>query len=64
MTLRDFLHKGYYEDDKLVGFLITFKDDTKILIGHLNALGGECDDCPRPMLDEEVKFSERIWNNN
>ena len=60
MILRNLLDKKY-GDDNLAGTLIHLKNGEKILIGNINTLGGVCDDCRTHLLDEEIEFTEKIW---
>lgn len=64
MTLKEFLHKHYFaadEDNPNIGCLITFKNKKQYLIGHINSVGGRCDDCMDDRINEEIEKIEQIW---
>lgn len=48
MTLKEFLHEHYStpaENNPNIGCLVTLKNKKQYLIGHINSVGGVCDDC-------------------
>jgi hypothetical protein len=63
MTLRE-LYKQHIENKDIhgleVGLLITFQNGTKHLVGSINRLGGQCNDCGTGDWDEEITTVESI----
>jgi hypothetical protein len=57
LPVESFTYKGLNKE----GTLIDLEDGRQLLIGHINVLAGECDDCTSIHNDTIIKRYKIVW---